>query len=88
MESIKQVNQGPASQPFTEEQKQSLLAFLVGPDITAAVPDPIHNGSGNPCVTDGDKWWFYNETWIDAYGPYPDEAACREGLKAYCEIYL
>lgn len=73
---------------LTHEETVTLLAFLVGPDTTSAVPDPVYDGSGNPCVTDGHSWWFYNEVWNDAYGPYPSEAECREGLRAYCEVYL
>lgn len=37
--------------------------------------DPIHKYHGN--------WWFWNETWADRYGPYPNERTARERLNDY-----
>jgi len=31
----------------------------------------------------GPGWYFWNEIWIDLYGPYDTEADAREALKEY-----
>lgn len=38
--------------------------------------------SGLPLRPD-DKWWFWDETWTDAYGPYDS----REDADAACAKY-
>lgn len=42
--------------------------------------DPIHEEDG--------KWYFWDETWADRYGPYDTEEIARETLKRYCIEYL
>jgi NTP pyrophosphatase (non-canonical NTP hydrolase) len=39
--------------------------------------DPVHQ--------EGDAWYFWDETWADRNGPFPDEATARAELKRYCE---
>lgn len=34
------------------------------------------------------KWYFYDETWTDPYGPYFTEEQCRRELRYYCLVYL
>ena len=34
------------------------------------------------------KWYFWNETWSDKYGPYESEEEAEEKLKEYCGRYL
>lgn len=29
-------------------------------------------------------WWFWDETWSYAEGPYTTEESAREGLEEYC----
>lgn len=35
-----------------------------------------------------DKWYFWNEVWADAYGPYETEEEAREELDRYCREVL
>lgn len=35
-----------------------------------------------------DKWWFYDETWSHAYGPYETRADAQGALSNYCVAYL
>ena len=30
-------------------------------------------------------WYFWNEIWVDSYGPYNTEEEAREALERYCE---
>jgi NTP pyrophosphatase (non-canonical NTP hydrolase) len=39
--------------------------------------DPVHQ--------EGDAWYFWDETWADRNGPFPNEATARAELKRYCE---
>lgn len=32
-----------------------------------------------------EKWYFWNEVWTDAYGPYDSEQDARDALKIYCK---
>jgi len=37
---------------------------------------------------DGDRnagWYFWNETWSDAEGPFESEASCREACNEYAK---
>ena len=34
------------------------------------------------------SWWFYDETWIDTYGPYKTEDEAKEKLRYYIKIQL
>ena len=38
--------------------------------------------SGLPLRPD-DKWWFWDETWSDAYGPYESEADANAAVNEY-----
>lgn len=42
-------------------------------------------GGRNPVHRDHNDglWYFYDETWANRYGPYPDEATATGQLKAY-----
>lgn len=44
-------------------------------------PDPVHQHK------DG-TWWFYDELWVDEYGPFKDEAEAKTHLQAYFEKWL
>ena len=39
----------------------------------------------DPVYSDKNGWWFYDETWSTAYGPFDDEEAARTGLNTYAE---
>lgn len=41
--------------------------------------------AANPVFQDEDgKWWFWNETWSDKYGPYDSKNAVAKALYTYC----
>lgn len=42
--------------------------------------DPIHEHNG--------QWYFWDETWVDRYGPYSTEKEARKMFQAYCENCL
>ena len=44
--------------------------------------------SSDPVMHDDDGWWFWNEHWVDRYGPYATEEECRKELDRYCEEFL
>lgn len=37
---------------------------------------PVHEYEG--------KWWFWDETWCHAHGPYESKAEAAEELYKYC----
>lgn len=40
-------------------------------------PDPVHMKNN--------RWYFYDETWADTYGPYKTEEEAREKLSGYID---
>jgi len=44
--------------------------------------NPVHQHPDNG------KWYFYDETWADEYGPYDSEEQANAKLKEYCEKVL
>ena len=44
------------------------------------IRDPVHQ--------DDDKWYFYDETWTDRYGPYDTEEIARTKLAQYVDSFL
>jgi hypothetical protein len=34
--------------------------------------------------TNGAGWYFWNEVWVDCYGPYDTEEEAKEELRKYC----
>ena len=32
----------------------------------------------------GAGWYFWNEVWVDCYGPYDTEEEAKEELRKYC----
>ena len=38
---------------------------------------PVHKEDG--------KWYFFDETWSDRFGPYLSEEEANKKLKEYCE---
>jgi hypothetical protein len=43
--------------------------------VEYAAPDPIHEENG--------QWYFWDETWANRLGPYPDRATAAGKLDAY-----
>lgn len=39
--------------------------------------DPVHQ--------DAAGWWFYDETWADRHGPFPDREKAEQELESYVE---
>ena len=33
-------------------------------------------------------WYFWDETWVDSYGPYDTEEIAREKLQEFCDKVL
>jgi len=42
--------------------------------------DPVHQ--------DNNKWYFWDETWGNRYGPYDTETEARKLLAKYCKEEL
>jgi hypothetical protein len=43
----------------------------------------------DPVEQDADgKWWFWDETWADKYGPYETKEAVHKALWTYCVYEL
>lgn len=51
------------------------------------VSDPVHKDPVHQDPADG-KWYFYDETWSDRYGPYDSEAEARLRCQEYAEHEL
>ncbi len=43
--------------------------------------------AGDPVHKDKDGWYFWDETWSSAVGPFDTEEKAREALNKYC-VYL
>ena len=57
--------------------------------VPVAIPtenaDPVVYGEGDGVNQDG--WYFFDEYWDTATGPYSTEAEARRMLKTYTEIF-
>jgi hypothetical protein len=42
-------------------------------------------GSADLPLSPDNKWYFWSETWCDAYGPYETEQEARDAIKRYGE---
>lgn len=47
-------------------------------------PQPTPTGSSDPVEQRADGWWFWEESWAFANGPYATEAEARAALRRYC----
>lgn len=45
----------------------------------------IERKESYPVRQEEGKWWFYDETWSNRYGPYETEVEARAGLTKYAE---
>jgi hypothetical protein len=41
------------------------------------------SNSSDPVFCQDTGWYFYDESWVDAYGPYYSEGLAREALAEY-----
>lgn len=48
-----------------------------------AAKDPVY--SMHYPLTKETLWWFYDETWSHAHGPYEIEALARKDMYFYCK---
>ena len=39
--------------------------------------------ASNSVFSVGQEWFFWDETWTQYLGPFPDKAHAKEGLKVY-----
>ena len=46
------------------------------------------NGYLDPVEEIDGKWYFWAETWADAYGPYENAASATKALEEYCNTIL
>lgn len=42
----------------------------------------------DPVFEEDGKWYFWNEVWVDKYGPYDSEKEARDDLDRYCREVL
>lgn len=72
---------------------------MSGPTWTSTSPEWLEGGwpkdvaelftrawkTGATTFGDGDRWYFIDETWTDACGPYPTEQKAQEACSAYAK---
>ena len=63
-----------AAQAIDDFYNSIQLKFGQGSDFSK---DPVFQKDGN--------WFFYNETWAHAVGPFLNEPAARTALEYYCK---
>jgi len=56
-------------------------------DLGMDNPDPKQCPNAVQQAENG-KWWFWDETWCQNYGPYNTEEEAIEALKHYCDTEL
>lgn len=51
------------------------------------VANVIRNGDGNlePVFGTGEEWYFWDEAWMDAYGPFPSKQEAEMNCAAYAK---
>lgn len=42
----------------------------------------------NPITYIDGKWWFWDECWVELYGPYETQKIAEMKCKEYCKIVL
>lgn len=42
----------------------------------------------NPLYEKDGKWYFWDETWSNSYGPFDTEDIAKDKLKNYCKLML
>jgi hypothetical protein len=47
-------------------------------DIWKPFKDPVFKDN------DSGEWYFWDETWTESFGPYPEERIARDRLEDYC----
>ena len=52
---------------------------MIDPDNLQLVESNI----GDPVHEEGGKWYFYDESWVDYYGPYPSKEFAERMLGCY-----
>jgi len=70
---------GSSCDPFDDKVCEAIAAGTkhIAEDLSA---DPVHFEEG--------KWWFYDETWTNAHGPYRSKTLAQKALLEYCESCL
>lgn len=62
--------------------------FTDSPTGAKILAESKERDSSDPVHQIGNVWYFYDETWIDRYGPYDTEKEARAALKRYCDGWL
>lgn len=52
----------------------------VNPEADVPSSDPVHFHE--------DKWWFWDEVWVDRMGPFETEEEARKEIVRYCKEVL
>lgn len=85
---------------YDNKVRGEMLSLLDAERWTAALTDPadlvpLHsdcNGTNHELQPehrhDDGTWWFYDETWSDEYGPYPDFYIASLACIMYCIMML
>lgn len=55
------------------------------PSFKVPGPGRLSSGKLNPVVSDGCRWFFWDPTWTDAFGPFDTAVECVAACRAYAE---
>lgn len=64
---------------LSDEEKQDFMNKLNLTEVKRH--DPVEYLTHDP---GGPGWYFWNEIWVDNYGPFNTEEEAREALNKYC----
>lgn len=84
----------PKILPNTAENSLAAPAIKIHlpirPVKASASREPIFEHKGGPIqtATEAPGWYFWNETFSNYCGPYPDREKAEAGLKRYCTEFL
>ncbi len=62
------------------DEKLKKMLENVNPNMDGPSSGPVHFHE--------EKWWFWDEVWVDRIGPFDTETEARTVLKRYCEEEL
>ncbi len=76
--------------PFqSEEEATEMFYYHITSRADQTDHSRAHQEKNEPVFQEEDgTWWFYDETWIYACGPYQTEEEAREMLHYYVQVEL
>lgn len=66
-----------------EELENELLEIMEELGALDYPKEEIEEWSSDPVRCEDDQWWFYDELWVDRFGPFEFESVARSELAAY-----